>query len=338
MGAFSCHQPIYAEHGIATFPLNDNKKPAVRNYQKLGIRASASLAERFRSSDGLGFMTNARSRLTVLDVDTTDDRVLADAMSRHGSTPLVGRTASGKFHALYKHNGEFRKIRPFAGLPIDLLGVGGLAVAVPSRFAKGEYYFIEGCLDDVDRLPVMRSLAPGMYRQRETTTVGARPSIAKGAIEEEVPEGVRNSTLWRYSMRMLAEAPSIKRDAVLAAALLHNRSFAPPLSDAEVVEIVSSACDTTAKRRNYFGGGGKVVSSVDEVDCLMSENLDAFALLMKLRRHNWSGEFIVANAMAETMGWTRKRFAAARTALVAVGKIRLVRQAHTGSAALYAWS
>jgi hypothetical protein len=99
MGVFSRHQPAYAAHGIATFPLNDAKVPSVRNYQKIGLPASARFAERFRAADGLGFMTNARSRVTVLDVDTMDDRVLADALSRHGSTPLVGRTASGKFHA-----------------------------------------------------------------------------------------------------------------------------------------------------------------------------------------------------------------------------------------------
>ncbi len=123
MGVFSAYQPVYAEQGIATFPLGDNKTPAIRNYQKIGIPASSRLADRFHTSDGLGFMTNARSRVTVLDVDTTDERVLADALGRHGDTPLVGRTASGKFHALYRHNGEFRKIRPFGDLPMDLLGI-----------------------------------------------------------------------------------------------------------------------------------------------------------------------------------------------------------------------
>jgi hypothetical protein len=34
----------------------------------------------------------------VLDIDTTDERVLADAIYRHGATPIIIRTASGKFH------------------------------------------------------------------------------------------------------------------------------------------------------------------------------------------------------------------------------------------------
>jgi Bifunctional DNA primase/polymerase, N-terminal len=127
-GVFAVNQPIYAERNIPTFPLSDNKIPAISNYQKVGLRASSTLAlnHRFRSSaNGFGFMTNARTRISVLDVDTTDERVLADALGRHGSTPLVACTASGKFHAYYRHNGERRKIRPFKDLPIDLLGNRG---------------------------------------------------------------------------------------------------------------------------------------------------------------------------------------------------------------------
>jgi hypothetical protein len=76
-------------------------------------------------------MTGARSNVTVLDVDIGDERVLSDALARHGETPLVVRSGSGKYHAYYRHNGERRRIRPWRGLPIDLLGEGGLVVAPP---------------------------------------------------------------------------------------------------------------------------------------------------------------------------------------------------------------
>ena len=153
LGVFAVHQPAYAERNIPTFPLSDNKVPALSNYQKIGLPASSKLAlnHRFRSASGLGFMTNARTRIAVLDVDTTDERVLADAMIRHCSTPVVARTASGKFH-YYRHNGEHRKIRPFNNLPIDVLGDNGLVVATPSRFEKGTYSFVQGSLDDLERI------------------------------------------------------------------------------------------------------------------------------------------------------------------------------------------
>src|SRR6516162_8985087 len=59
--------------------------------------------------DAFGFQPGARSKITILDVDTTNERVLADAQIRHGGSPLKVRTASGKFHVYYRHNGEPRK-------------------------------------------------------------------------------------------------------------------------------------------------------------------------------------------------------------------------------------
>ena len=53
-GIFSSYQPIYAAHKIATFPVRisaDEKKPAVRNYGRMGLSASAKLVSRFADSD-----------------------------------------------------------------------------------------------------------------------------------------------------------------------------------------------------------------------------------------------------------------------------------------------
>jgi hypothetical protein len=335
LGVFAANQPLYAERNIPTFPLSDNKVPALSNYQKIGLPASSKLAlnHRFRSASGLGFMTNARTRIAVLDVDTTDERVLADAMIRHGSTPVVARTASGKFHAYYRHNGEHRKIRPFNNLPIDVLGDNGLVVAIPSRFEKGTYSFVQGSLDDLERLPVMRGLDADMYSRASKISAGAA-ALTDQEREAPVCEGRRDDTLWRYCMAMLAEFPNIGREALLAAAVVYNRSFLPPMSNAEVIEKVNSACDGTAKGRNFFGG--KVVSTHAEVDDL---GPDSFYLLNKLRRHNWGEkDFVVANAMAESMRWTIKRFAAAKAELERRGKIRCVRDRKGGCRApTYTW-
>jgi Bifunctional DNA primase/polymerase, N-terminal len=208
-GVFAVYQPIYAKRGTATFPLRDNKVPTISNYQKIGLPASSQLAlkHRFRSANDFGFMTSARTRITVLDVDTIDEHVLADAMIRHGSTPVVARTASGKFHAYYRHNGEHRKIRPFNDLPIDLLGNRGYVVASPSRLEKGAYSFLQGSLDDLDRIPAMRGLDSDMYSR--ASQIPARPVPCQEA--PPVAEGRRDDILWRYCMAMLAEFPNIGR-------------------------------------------------------------------------------------------------------------------------------
>ena len=109
-------------------------------------------------------------------------------MNCHGQTPVVVRTGSGKFHALYRFNNERRAIRAWEGKPIDLLGAG-LAIAPPSIVAKGQYQIIEGNLDDLDRLPIMRELEDRLYVGRAS---GPRP--------QKQGEG-RNNDLWRLAMR-----------------------------------------------------------------------------------------------------------------------------------------
>jgi hypothetical protein len=42
------------------------------------------------------------------------------------------------------------------GLPIDLLGAGGLVVATPSEINGGHYEFVQGRLDDFDGLPILK--------------------------------------------------------------------------------------------------------------------------------------------------------------------------------------
>jgi Bifunctional DNA primase/polymerase, N-terminal len=151
---FKQWQPQYAARGIATFPVRETKTPAIKGWQNVGLKASAILANK-KSADALGYVTGRRSNVTVLDIDTPDERVAADAIQQHGQPAIITRTASGKFHHLYRYNGERRRIRPWSELPIDLLGDNGYVLAPPSKLAKGSYEIIHGHLDDLDRLKPM---------------------------------------------------------------------------------------------------------------------------------------------------------------------------------------
>ena len=134
----------------------------MKNPQKFGRDAIREIANKFSDASAFGYYCGQRNGITVLDVDTTDEHVLADAINRHGQTPIVVRTGSGKFHALYRFNNEKRAVRAWDGLPIDLLGAG-LAIAPPSLVSKGHYQIIQGHLDDLDRLPIMRELDVRLY-------------------------------------------------------------------------------------------------------------------------------------------------------------------------------
>ena len=166
-GIFSRWQPRYAEHGIATVPVDPETKIARMQWQKVGLPASAKMAQqpRYAAYNGIGFACGKRNRITVLDIDSTDERLLSEALARHGDTPIVERTASGKFHAFYRHNEESRSCRQATGLsryqklwgadvPIDLLGAG-LCVATPTLNSRGSYEFIRGSLADIPKLPTM---------------------------------------------------------------------------------------------------------------------------------------------------------------------------------------
>jgi hypothetical protein len=97
---FGDAQPIYAEHGIATFPVTELKAPAVRGYLKMGLDTSRGLVIKFPDAPAIGFATKRRNGVTILDIDTPDERVLADALDRHGHTPLIARMAAASSRLL----------------------------------------------------------------------------------------------------------------------------------------------------------------------------------------------------------------------------------------------
>jgi Bifunctional DNA primase/polymerase, N-terminal len=330
---FAHWQPHYAEHGIATIPCAASKIPLVRNPQKFGRAASAEIAAKFGDAEAFGFYAGPRNGITVLDVDTSDEGVLATALNRHGSSPIIVRTGSGKFHAPYRHNGELRRIRAWGkGLPIDLLGAG-LCIAPPSTVTKGTYEIIEGHLDDLDRLPIMRGLDAGMYVEA--------PSIVPDEAEPEIiPEGTRNTTLWRFCMRQasthrIETGKAIDRGELIEVARRINAGCSPPLPESEVIAIAASAWGYEISGKNWFGTGQRIVTSHDEIKLLSQ---DAYYLLCILRQHHWGRQFVVANAMAEKLDWSRKRLAAARAELDRQDKIKMVRKANQWrGAALYDW-
>jgi Bifunctional DNA primase/polymerase, N-terminal/Primase C terminal 1 (PriCT-1) len=319
---FAEWQPRYAEHGIPTFPVRD-KRPAVRGYLKLGPIASARLTEKFSNADSIGFALGGRSKITVLDVDTPNERVLADVLDRHGRTPIIVRSGSGNYQCWYRWNRERRQIRPFGEKPIDVLG-GGFVVAPPSRGTNSNYRFIEGSLDDLDSLPVLRGIE-----------IATSPLSPASIVDGGVTEGHRNASLWRHCMQSARYCDDV--DAVLDVARTHNAEFMPPLTDSEVMKVAKSAWDYTERGANRFGRHG-VFFDTDEVNRLITSDSDAFVLLAFLRANNRpESVFMVANGLAETLGWGLNRLRRARNR-VEETEIEMVRRPSTfKGAALYRW-
>jgi Bifunctional DNA primase/polymerase, N-terminal/Primase C terminal 1 (PriCT-1) len=336
-GVFQTSQAQYAAHRIATFPVGMNKRPAVRGYPRIGLRASRELAGKFVEAAALGFMCGERSGITVLDVDTTDEQVLADALGRHGATPIVVRTASGKWHAWYRHSHERRRIRPWGGdLPIDLLGTGGFVIAPPSATHRGCYQFIRGGLDDVPTLPTMRALGGSLYDDIVTILpddiITAGPIADEGSSPAGVSEGRRNNALFAHCMRHAHHCDD--RDTMIDMARTFNERCVPPLSDGEVIEIVDSARSYTARGENRFGMTGSWLPT--ETVRSMAPHPYLCTLVNVLQAENRPNRtFWVADGLAKRLGWPRRQFVAARREAISRGFIEMISKPSQGHPALY---
>jgi len=306
-GLFADWQPRYAERGIATFPVRD-KVPAVKGYLKVGLSVSEQLSMRFLNDNAFGFACK-RSRITVLDIDAPDEKLLADALDTHGSTPIVVRSGSGNYQAWYRHNGESRKVRPIPDKPIDILG-DGFVVAPPSIGSRGSYSFIEGGLDDVEHLPFLKGSIFNPNKKQNTPLPS--PSFIGTSRSEK---GTRNDTLWRECMKMARGCHGLEE--LMEKAMELNMRYHEPMPADEVLKTVCSAWGYEVEGKNWFGHGKRVVVGHGVIDELAASNPRAFALLSLLKRHHWGRDFYLSKSYAASLGWAENTLKAARDALVA---------------------
>ena len=323
-GVFAEWQPRYAERGVATFPV-ENKVPCVHGWQKLGIKGSTQLAMKFAAADAFGFKCGARNRITLIDIDSPDERIVGEAIKLYGESPIIWRTGSGNHAMPFRYNGEARRIRPMSELPIDVLG-GGYAVAPPSMGTETRYEFLQGNLDDLDRLPMARV---AKVEQLE----------AQGHAHDRISEGERDKTLFRYA---LADAPHVDNlDALIDVVRTRNMNCEPPLTEAEASRIATSAWRYQQEGRNLVGLGRSFVVSNADYKLVREEGGDAAALLYcDLRSQHWGRDFALSKAMAATMGWGLPKWRRAREALVRLGFIHRIRAGGNGphDPPIYAWA
>jgi hypothetical protein len=318
-GIFPTAQPVYAAHGIPTFPVDGSKKPLVRSFLRIGQRYSGELGRnpKFANVDGVGFAAGRASRITIIDIDCKSERELTRSLERHGHTPLIAGTPSGGHHLYYRHNGERRHIRPWSNLPVDLLGAG-LAILPPTIAGKGRYQFIEGNITDLDRLPHIQHTPP----------------LASDAPPTQ--RGTRNRDLFRHCMKAARHCDTL--DDLLDVAMTFNNQLLEPLDDTEAIKVATSAWRYEETGQNYVGQHGAFFTTSEALR-LINTDQDAFLLLGFLRAANKpDAVFPVANGLTKSLGWRRQRLAAARSRLIASGYITPVRKAFTGHAGLFRWS
>jgi Bifunctional DNA primase/polymerase, N-terminal len=311
MTAFAALQAAYAAHRIVTYPLKENKTPAVRAYDRIGAPYSAQLAMRFPDATAAGFVAGPRNRVTVVDIDSADARLVDECLDRFGPTPLQILTPSGGRHLYYRHNGETRRIRPLPD--VDILG-GGNVVAALSVMPKGQYELERGTLDDLDRLPRLAS----------SRIPPARP--------ERVPEGKRNAALHRYCRSIVGHCDDLET-LVDAARTWAEDQVSGRLPDAEIIKTAGSVWRFRGGRKlfmQHIVEGPKFTALVATVD--------TWALCSYLMVENGpEAEFMIADGLGEARGWPRRFVPAARKALLELGIVKCVRPSRRKVPALYRW-
>ena len=220
-------------------------------------------------------------------------------------------------HGWYRHNGERRRIRPIPGLPIDILGSGGFCIASPSRGPPGSYEIIQGTLDDLDRLPVMRNV-PEVAQRKVMADHG----------EQLVLHGTRNTALFDACRKTACDRAD-EADLTAFAVKWNAQHCQPPVSLSKVMDTVHSVWKWETKRRSLDG-------RAQRAEALLRRSANAAALLhLLIARHKPGVQFELTNTYAAVIGWDLKRFTRARAILIDVGEIEQVRGAYPGQPALY---
>ena len=278
-GIFSEWQPHYAVRGLATFPVNADKRPAIKRWNQITLKGSSRLAERFEGANAFGFQLGPRSQITALDIDSRDEGTLADALAHHGNTPFIVRTGGG-YHAYYTYRGESRHIRPYHDKPIDILG-GGFVIAPPSVAQKGTYQIIVGTLDDLANLPPISVVLDDLTG------------------EARIPKGKRNDTLFRFALEQARHSDTF--DVLLDVMRTRNMDCEPQLADHVLISIAKSAWRYEQEGRNLVGRGRSVVTPHSVIDELIGESQDALVLLTLVQRHHWARSFVLSSLR---LGWS----------------------------------
>lgn len=327
-GVFGRAAPEYEMWGLAVYPLGGGKVPAVKRPGTFRPSTWHRLPQELLDAPGVGMWCGERNRITVVDFDTHDTRIVDEWIERAGDTPLKVETASGKLHLWYRHNGEARQVRPLGpDKPLDVLGCGNV-VLPPSQSGAASYRFVLGGLDALREVPAINPAALAFSSLRRA----------------EMREGDgRNRALWEAGMRWAAEARPDNAAIIETVVLRLNDDFAEPLPHREAMTVANSVWlynGGDPNRHNTFGRARVIELRPDDMDRI--NDADAFFLWTLLQREHRGlrDEFAIAVvAITNRLPWSDHRITRrCVNHLIAVGLLNEIEPPRTRQAGRYAFA
>jgi hypothetical protein len=328
MSAFAEALEIFAGQNIPVIPTRGDAphKPMVLHPDKFGVQATVKLGgnPKFIAANA-AIWTGPRSRLTVVDVDSPDPAVTAEAIKIFGDSPLKVRTPSGGVHLYFRNGGEGRRCRPFGrGFPLDVLGEG-LAVVPPSTRAAigkklaGGYTVLEGDLRALGGLPPLRS--DGLPKRAKSAT-NPQERTRNDFCKLREGDG-RDNALFDLTRQLARDC--ISEAELIQAVITENAKLADPLP-------VTIAMDKARRVWGYklegrlLAAGSRVMLGTGEEWARCAPYAPAWVMLSHLRMtHGHSdGMFaIVPEAIGPSLSMSHMTVRKARDWLLAQGLIEL---------------
>lgn len=331
---FASHAKEYAARGISIIPTlgPDGKRPAETGFMGYAKKqAHTKTIERWikdRPCANIGIMAGPVSNLTVVDVD--DPKLIPRAIEEFGDTPVIDRSPSRGGHLYFCYSGE-KTTNRLNGEKIDIRAGAGnpLLIGPPSKrpFTQDRYEFVRGGIDDLTNLPAVK---PGTIPLVSNAPANDRQPQKKKPWAEMVDGDGRNNGIFKRTLWLLKSHP---RDEVIDRALEANQIFAEPLPIDEALQTIRGAIDRYGSGpRNWLGRKAHASATASEMDALHGKE-KAFFLLMRLQiAHSWrNGDpFVLANAFADSLGWSAPTFRNARKALADTGFLQCVHPGGNG--------
>jgi hypothetical protein len=230
---------------------NPGKHPITRHGLKDATTDPKIIRQRWYCAPNANVGLACSAECCVLDVDPRHDgdATLSELERQHGPLPgtWTAKTGGGGLHYYFRSPQDIRNSIGQLGAGLDIRGNGGFVVVPPSRHVSGNFYeWKRGHAPGEVPLAMMPAwlLAP-----KQAQTVAPVPASSwRALVCNGVTEGARNESIARLAGHLLRKYvdPVVTLEMMITWNAMRCK---PPLSDAEVQNIINSIAGREIKRR-----------------------------------------------------------------------------------------